>query len=94
MKTKLTKREQETIIVWNEADDTVSISTYNKDLANKFLKAGIKPTRAEVWNTNTWGYEFEINKESLFVGLRKRQNLSDEERARRAENMRSIRKES
>ena len=80
MKTKLTRREQETIIVWNEADDIMSISTYNAALAKKLKDAGIMPTRVECWNTNTWGYEFELNKSKLRIGVKKPLNEEQHEK--------------
>ena len=86
---KLTKREMETIIVWNEADDEMSISTYNEKLANKLLAAGLKPSRVELFNRGTTGYEFECNKSLIKIGLKR--VLSDEERLMRSENMKKAR---
>lgn len=86
---KLTKREMETIIVWNEADDEMSISTYNEKLANKLQASGLKPTRVELFNRGTVGYEFECSKTLLKIGLKR--VLSDEERLKHAESLKKAR---
>ena len=86
---KLTKREMETIIIWNEADDEMSISTYNEKLAKKLLGAGLKPSRVELFNKGTTGYEFECSKTLLKIGLKR--VLSEEERQKHAESLKKAR---
>jgi hypothetical protein len=75
---KLTKREQETIINWNKADDLVSISTFDKALANKLLKAGYRPTEQRLFENNVMSYEFELSKDVLAIGLKKKYYYSED----------------
>lgn len=95
---KLTKREQETIINWNRADDLVSISTFDKALANKLLKAGYRPTEQRLFENNVMSYEFELSKDVLAIGLKKKYHYSEDrkmearirmENARKAKNKKS-----
>lgn len=95
---KLTKREQETIINWNRADDLVSISTFDKALANKLLKAGYRPTEQRLFENNVMSYEFELYKDVLAIGLKKKYHYSEDrkmearirmENARKAKNKKS-----
>ena len=96
---KLTKREQETIINWNRADDLVSISTFDKALANKLIKAGYRPTEQRLFENNVMSYEFEISKDVLAVGLKRKYNYSEDrkmearirmENAREAKNKKEL----
>lgn len=95
---KLSKYEQETIINWNKADDLVSISTFDKALANKLLKAGYRPTEQRLFENNIMSYEFEVSKDVLAVGLKKKYHYSEDrkmearirmEKAREAKNKKS-----
>lgn len=79
-KFKLTKYEQETIILWNEAEPTVSITTFDQKLIKKLNKAKEKaPELYSVSSPDKYGaVEAEVPKNFLRITLAT--PLSDETR--------------
>lgn len=53
----LSKYEKETIIRFNEEEDTAIVSTLSKKVAERYIKAGYKPVMLD-----TDSYRFEIQK--------------------------------
>ena len=84
---RLTKAEQETIVLYNQTDDPVSITTYDNALAKKFIKAGFEPVRTITFNKDQIGYEFEIPKKSIVI--RPKKQLSDEQAAKLVSQLKS-----
>jgi hypothetical protein len=58
----LNKYEMETIIIFNEEEDTAIVSTLSKKVANRFMKAGYQPTMLDAES-----YRFTVSKRSLKV---------------------------
>ena len=82
MKGRLTKYERETIITFNEAEQTASIYTYNTALKNRLVKFSKQyPSLAKLTATHTCrGVTYEIDKSRLSIRLTA--PYSDERRAK------------
>jgi len=81
----LTRYEQETIINFNEAEDTADVFTYNEKWQRHLESLGFKSYR-----TNSFGgKDYTIPKHMIHLP-RKKIELSPEEKARRAEQARGL----
>lgn len=82
MKCRLTKYEKETIILFNEAEPTANIYTYNKALQNRLAKfSKANPNCARLVTACPCGaVSYEVDKKRLSV--RFTSPYSDERRAR------------
>ena len=89
---KLTPLEKETIILWNEEEDTVCIDTFNSKLINRLKKA--KKDFPEYYRVDPpdkyGGVHAEVPKALFWVALSS--PLSDEVRKKRAVQMSEQRK--
>lgn len=90
---KPTKIEQETIILFNEEEQTAEVYTFNDTLKARLKK--LSKTDSNVKDiTHKSDYEnsktYSLPKE--YIRIVTARNVSEEERKRRAENMRNIRK--
>ena len=82
MKCRLTKYEKETIILFNEAEPTANIYTYNKALQNRLAKFGKEnPNCAKLITTYPCGaVSYKVDKKRL--SIRFTSPYSDERRAK------------
>jgi len=79
----LSREEQETIIIFNQADDTASIETFNGPIIRACQKYGAEP------EIDSWGaHKFTVPKS--WVKIRGPREMSDEARAAQAQRMREI----
>lgn len=88
---KLTKQEQETIFVYNQAEKTVSCYTHDPALILKLYRLCENNEEITVSKKGDGCREYIFPKSWLKV--RPPRKLSDEERQKRAERMKSMRKE-
>jgi hypothetical protein len=90
---ELTRVEKETLINYNEAEDSVWVYTYNTALKKKLLKAhNDNPEEIKLLKTDKYGgMNFELPKTCFFISIRKKIQLTDEDRKRKAECMRTVR---
>lgn len=81
----LTKYERETILLFNEEEDTADVTTYNAALIRKLGKlAEERPQEIKLVDTNTdGGYRYEIPKGWIKVNATL--ILTDEEKQRRSD---------
>lgn len=86
---KLPKRERETIISFNEADETANVFTYNRRWQRHIQdRLGIAPYQV----TEFGGRYYELPKKAITKpSIRKRQNLTPVERARRRDRLSRMR---
>ena len=82
MKCRLTKYEKETIILFNEAENTANIYTYNKALQNRLAKfSKANPNCARLVTAYPCGaVSYEVDKKRLSIRLTS--PYSDERRAK------------
>lgn len=90
---KLTNLEKETVIVFNEADPTAEVFTYNGRMLRELAKlAGDRPDDVEHVSDNGNGAStYRVPKK--WVKIRAKRILSEEERVQRANTMRRIKSE-
>ena len=81
----LTRYEQETVINCNEAEDVAHVFTYNEKWQRHLESLGFKPYHQNSFN----GRDYAIPKHMIHLP-RKKMELSDEEKARRAESARRL----
>lgn len=93
MSYNLTRIEQETIINYNEAEETANVYTYSGTLKRKLLElCETRPDEAKHIKTNQHGgMDFTVPKKWIKVGPPRTLNITDEERAKKAEHMRNVR---
>lgn len=97
MSYKLTKHERETIIIFNEAEQEATVTTYNGTLIKKLDSlCSIRPEEAQLTDTDSVGGKtYTIPKKWVKVNATRildddvRQKLSDSMRATRAEQLKS-----
>lgn len=86
---RLTRYEQETIINFNEGEDTASVYTHNKTLRRKLEQlAQERPGECRLFKTCHDGQAVEYYIPKKWLKIRPAQILSDERRAELAENAR------
>lgn len=83
--------EKETIITYNEADDTAQVFTYHKALINKIEKLRAKDQRIVLLREGDGYKEYSLPKKAVRVQLSR--PLSEEERAKYADRMRKNRRD-
>jgi hypothetical protein len=81
----LTRFEQETVISFNEAEDTANVFTYNERWQRHLESLGFKAYRENSFG----GKDFSIPKHMIHLP-RKKMELSVEEKDRRAERARGL----
>lgn len=81
----LTNLEKETIILWNEAEDTITVDTFNQKLINRLRKAAEK--NPEVFSVSEPDKFGAVNATfpKKFFSYRFVSPMSDEDRARYSE---------
>ena len=79
----ITRYEQETIINFNEEEESVSIYTASPKWKRYFIKLGFKleKTTREIGNTKEISWSFIIPKNIFHVGKKRKIKLSDIKRA-------------
>lgn len=87
---KLTKEEQETIIIYNNADSNAIISTYDKKLIDA-INAKMGDFNEEITSLKSGEGFAEYTCPKKWVKVRMPNKLSRENRAERSERMKSIR---
>ncbi len=81
----LTNLERETIILWNEAEDTITVDTFNQKLINRLRKAAEKnPDAFSVSEPDKFGGVSATFPKKLF-SYRFLMPISDEQRAHYSE---------
>lgn len=89
---KLTKEEQETIIIFNEQDKTASVSTYNVALSRKLEKLHQeRPDECIKHERQNGVDEYIVPKKWIKINPPKK--MSDEARAKAAERLKKARSE-
>lgn len=87
---KLTAVEQETILNFNEGEDTASLYTYNQKLQKRFDQMSTEyPELVSRKASSCGAVTYDFSKKMLKVGFQA--PLSDAEKQRRADNMRKNR---
>lgn len=90
MPAKLTRYEQETLINFNEGEDTASIYTHNKALRRKLEKlAQERPQECRLYKESHWGQAVEYYIPKSWVKINPSRILSDEQRAAMAQSART-----
>ncbi len=87
-KIHLTLEERETIILYNEADDTATVYTHNAALKRKLAGFASASTEAVKEKEDDYAVTYRLPKK--WVKINKTVVLSDEEKARRAEIARAM----
>lgn len=88
--TKYTKYERETIILFNEAEDTANVSTRSSSWIHRMDKlAQSRPDVVKVLQSSNDYAEYELPKSCIRIVMPSA--LSPEERERRSQNMKRIR---
>jgi len=90
---KLSAIEKETIIIFNELDETAEVFTYNKNLITSLKKLSKeRPKEVELRKENEEGeITFIVPKEWLRFKPRKKINFSEETRKQYSERMKKLR---
>jgi len=81
--------ERETVISWNDAEDTVNVFTCHKRIIAKMEKLGAIVKDKCVLNGRLRHIEYEIPKSRINVTLSAKRTLSDEQKQRLGERMRA-----
>lgn len=92
---KLSRLEQETIIIFNEAEDAAEVATYNKSIINRlqgYIDEGEEGITMRRQNSDG-GCTFVLPKKWVMNGIRrpKRVNMTPEQRAAAAERLKMAR---
>lgn len=87
---ELSKYEKETIIIFNEAEKTASVNTYNQSLIKQLREYNRKSPRDYVINKDGEQY-IECTVPKTMVKIKYPRNFSDEQRAKMSERMKTIR---
>lgn len=87
---ELSKYEKETIIVFNEAEKTASVNTYNQSLIRQLREYNKKSPTNYVINKDGEQY-IECTVPKSMIKIKYPRNFSDEQRAKMSERMRAIR---
>ena len=87
---ELSKYEKETIIVFNEAEKTASVNTYNQSLIRQLREYNKKSPANYVINKDGEQY-IECTVPKSMIKIKYPRNFSDEQRAKMSERMRTIR---
>jgi len=87
----LTKEEREMVITWTEADEEVELYTTSRIAKTWCEKAGfeLRETKEDNGKTYLWVYYCPVKEFRL--GKKKKYNLSEEERTKRAEHLKRVR---
>lgn len=89
--TDLNKYERETIINYNEGEQTASVYTYNRALQNKLNKLlGTEPDISIMRSGEEWT-EYLVPKKWIKISPPRKINYTDEQRAAIAERLSSVR---
>ena len=81
--------ERETVISWNDAEDTVNVFTCHKRIMAKMEKLGAIVKDTCFLNGRLRHIEYEIPKSRINVTLSAKRTLSDEQKQRLGERMRA-----
>lgn len=87
---ELSKYEKETIIIFNEAEKTASVNTYNQSLIRQLRDYNKKSPANYVINKDGEQY-IECTVPKSMIKIKYPRNFTDEQRAKMSERMRAIR---
>lgn len=89
---KLTAYEKETIIIYNQADDTASVFTYHTTLQNKLNGLVGKNPDIKITDQGEEWVRYEVPKSWIKVNPPRKRDMTEEQRAAAAERLANARK--
>ena len=90
--TKLSSYEKETIILYNNADDTASVFTYHTTLQNKLNDLVGKNPDIKITDQGEEWVRYEVPKSWIKVNPPRKRDMTEEQRAAAAERLANARK--
>ena len=90
--TKLSSYEKETIILYNNADETASVFTYHTTLQNKLNDLVGKNPDIKITDQGEEWVRYEVSKKWVKISPPRKRELSDEQRSEMAERLANARK--